>query len=135
MSDKLFYVVLSYYSRNTNHKKDTPTITVYFIFTFLFFCLLMDVFIAGSLFVKFPKSIQMSKFHLLILGSFCAALVYLVYYWRGRYLRIYRFHRQNEFLNSISGRRFYWTLLIILLTSPISLALLINKFVHGYWVH
>lgn len=135
MPDKLFYVVLSYYSRNTVHKIETPTITVYFIFAILFFCLYLDLFILGSLVIDYPKSVHRSKLLLIIVGIICTALVHFAFYRNGRYVEIYQRYRHAIFLNSSAGRRFYWGLLFILLTSPFTMGLLINKLVFGYWVH
>ena len=135
MLDSLYYVVLSYYSRKTIHQKDTPILTVFFIFTYLFFCLFLDMFIIGSLFLEYPASIHRSKILLILLGALCMVIVYLSFFRNGRSLKVYKNYRRDTFLNNTLGRRFYWCVLIVIFTSPFTIALLINKFVFGYWVH
>jgi len=135
MLDPFYYVILSYYSTKSTHKNDTPVITVFFIFTYLFFCLFLDIFIIASLFLNYPGSIHRSKILLILLGALCILIVYLVFYRNSRYVEIDRNYRQNPFLNSKLGHRFYWCVLIVIFTSPFTIALLINKFVFGYWVH
>lgn len=101
MIDKLFYVLLSYYSRNTNHKKDTPVITVFFILIMLFFCMLLAVFHLFETFILdsqgWVPSKQFVTWSLTILAT---VIDYFLFVYRKRHIEIYKRYRSDSFLNS-----------------------------------
>ena len=134
MIDKLFYVLLSYYSRKTNHKIDTPMITVFFIFTFLTASLLLVL----NMVIAYVQNIErrgivISKpvgYLMLLISGLCT---YFLFVYKKRYVTIYKTYRNHSFLNEKSGRRFYWFITLMIVLSPYILALAMNKIVHGYW--
>jgi len=134
MIDKLFYVLLSYYSRNTNHKIDTPVITVYFIFTFLIcsFLLLAAMILSYIQDIE-RKSTGISKPASYLMLVISGVTVYLLFVVNKRYLKVYNRFRGNKFLNSKAGKWMYWSIALIIVISPYVLILLVNKVVHGYW--
>ena len=134
MIDKLFYVLLSYYSRKTDHKIDTPMITVFFIFTFLTASLLLVLNMTFAYMQNIERrGIVISKpiGYLMLLIS--ALITYFSFVYKKRYVTIYKTYRSYPFLNEKGGRRLYWFVTLMIILSPYILALAMNKIVHGYW--
>lgn len=133
--DKLFYVILSYYSRNTDHKVDTPVITVFFLFTILFFSLqLLALHLLG---VAFPSTIferRLPGWAIILMLIFSGVLVYVTFIADQRYLEIYESHRVDQFANSKMGKRVYWTCFFLLLLSPFIATSITNKITKGFWI-
>lgn len=121
MFDKLYYVILSYYSRNTDHKIDTPGITVFFIFSILFFCLayLLILLITDIIYYPVHQTFNFGKPTVLGIGAATSLPVYLLFIRNKRYLKIYTKYRSDLFLNSKTGRWVYWCVYILLLLSPV----------------
>ncbi|TKT91787.1 hypothetical protein [Dyadobacter frigoris] len=121
MLDRLYYVILSYYSRNTEHKIDTPGITVFFIFTILFYCLAYVLILPTIDIINYPDHAQLTIGKPTMLGILITsgALVYLLFIRNKRYLKIYTKYRSDTFLNSKTGRWVYWGIYILLLLSPV----------------
>jgi hypothetical protein len=133
--DKLFYVILSYYSRNTEHKVDTPVITVFFIFTLLLFCLqLFLVDLTKLLFIPNVARHKYSKALVWGILFLCGLCVYFFFIWQKRYLIIYDRYRSDVFLNSPNGKILNWAAAIVILLSPIIFAVVKNKITRGFWV-
>lgn len=133
--DKMFYVILSYYSRSTNHKKDTPLITVFSLFTVMFFSL--QLLVIHCFRVGFPSSVLEKRppgWVIMLMLIFCGSLVYAAFISDNRYLEIYKSHRTDEFANSKIGKRVYWAYFLLLLISPFIAAMIANKITKGYWV-
>lgn len=120
MFDKIFYVILSYYSRNTEHKVDTPGVTVFFIFSILFFCLAYLLILMTTFIVYYPvhQTLNFGRFTILFIGAITALTVYLLFIRNKRYLKIYSRYRSDTFLNNNTGRLVYWCIYILLLLSP-----------------
>jgi hypothetical protein len=121
MLDKIYYVILSYYSRNTDHKIDTPGTTVFFIFSILFFCLayLLILVVTDIVYYPFSPKHSFGKPIVLGIGAVTSLAVYLIFIWNKRYLKIYSKYRNDPFLNSKMGRWVYWCIYIMLLLSPV----------------
>ena len=132
MFDKLFYVILSYYSRNTEHKIDTPGITVFFIFSILFFCLAYLLILISIDIINYPvyPLLKLSKIAVLGIGAASSLAVYLVFILNKRYLKIYSKYRSDPFLNNRKGRLIYWGIYIILLLSPIIFIKIEGSFIY-----
>ncbi|GLU55567.1 hypothetical protein [Dyadobacter frigoris] len=132
MFDKLFYVILSYYSRNTEHKIDTPGITVFFIFSMLFFCLAYLLILISIDIINYPvyPLLKLSKITVLGIGAASSLAVYLLFILNKRYLKIYSKYRSDSFLNSKTGRWIYWGIYILLLLSPIIFIKIEGSFIY-----
>lgn len=133
MFDKLFYVILSYYSRNTEHKIDTPGITVFFIFSMLFFCLAYLLILISIDIINYPvyPLLKLSKITVLGIGAASSLAVYLLFILNKRYLKIYSKYRSDSFLNSKTGRCICWGIYILLLLSPIIFIKIEGSFIYG----
>jgi hypothetical protein len=133
MFDKIYYVVLSYYSLNTEHKIDTPGITVFFIFTILFYCLAYVLILTTIDIINYPDYPQLNIGKPVMLGILITSgsMVYLLFVRNKRYLKIYSKYRSDPFLNSKTGRWFYWCVYILLLVSPIIFIKIERKFIYG----
>lgn len=134
MFDKLFYVILSYYSRNTEHKIDTPGITVFFIFSILFFCLAYLLILISIDIINYPvyPLLKLSKIAVLGIGAASSLAVYLVVILNKRYLKIYSKYRSDPFLNNRKGRLIYWGIYILLLLSPIIFIKIEGSFIYDF---
>ena len=133
MIDKIFYVLLSYYSRNTNHKKDTPVITVFFIFILLFFCMLLAVYhLFRTAFLDNLGLIPTKQFVTWSLTILATIIDYVLFVYKKRHVEIYKRYRSDSFLNSKFGRWSYWVLFFVLMASPFILTAITNKFVKGF---
>lgn len=135
MFDKLFYVILSYYSRNTEHKIDTPGITVFFIFSLVFCCFTLLVITVLNV-LKNPESrnLGISKTDGYLILSISCGIIYFFFIRNKRYLKIYSGYRSDLFLNSKSGRLVYWCMLVFLILSPFIFMVLRNRLVFGHWI-
>ena len=135
MIDKLYYVVLSHYSRKTDHKVDTPVITVFFIFSLILCCLSL-LGITISVVLKDPESrnLGISKDEGLLILAISCGTVYLAFVRNKRFLKIYARYRQDKFLNSKRGRWVYGCVLYFLILSPFIFMLIRNRIIFGHCI-
>lgn len=135
MLDKLYYVILSYYYSKTEHKKDTPVITVFFIFSLVLCCFILLVITMLNV-LKNPESrnLGISKTDGYLILSICCGIIYFFFIRNKRYLKIYSRYRSDVFLNSKCGRLVYWCMLVFLILSPFIFMVLRNRLVFGHWI-
>ncbi len=135
MLGKLYYVILNHYSLKTEHKIDTPVITVFFIFSLVLCCFTLLVITVLTV-LKNPESrnLGISKTDGYLMLSISCCIFYFFFIRNKRYLKIYSRYRSDMFLNSENGRLLYWCILIFLILSPFIFMVLRNRLVFGHWI-
>lgn len=139
MIDKLFYIIYNSYYKHGEYKNDNPSLTVGGIFVGCFFGIGLSIKsiinFTNPLFdpVNNPAA-KASKPLMLLVTLICGVLVYFVFYHNKRYQKIYEQFKEDGFLNSKLAKYLAFTTAILIIISPLILALLYNKICRGYWV-
>ena len=127
MVDKLFYVIFNKYYENGHFKKGNPVVTTGGIFTI---CLVMifktiDLIVLYSedLYVKLEKP---NPFITLLTVLAAGSVIYFVFFFRDRHMRIYEKFSDNNFLNSK---------LATVLGFATVIALILSMFIVGFVRH
>lgn len=127
--DFIFYVIFNSYFKHGNYKNDIPPLTVGGIFAFLFFCMVLliqgiyEYFQFGNVPVR-----SFGEIYTILIGWICAGLVYFIFYYNKRYIRIYNRFKDNKLANSWTGRILGWGLLAFLMFSPFMFVLIRKNF-------
>lgn len=135
MINKLFYIIYNSYYKHGAYKNDIPTLTVGAIFGVFFLSIGYSSLIVfgwiNPMYYNLPK---LSKAILSLITLLFGIIVYFVFYHEKKYQRIYIKYKEDTFLNSKSGKVFGFFFVLIIIVSPIILALARNKICAGYWV-
>jgi uncharacterized membrane-anchored protein len=127
--DFIFYIIFNSYFKDGHYKNDIPPLTVGGIFTILFFCIILliqgiyEYFQFGNIAVR-----SFGKIYAILIGWICAGLVYFVFYYNKRYIKIYNRFKDDKFANSWIGGIFGWGLLALLMLSPFMFVLVRKNF-------
>ena len=132
--NKLFYIIYNSYYKHGAYKNDIPSLTVGGIFFILFSSILKSIMMLVEWTETFYKKFEYSSGkNFFIITSSCL-LVYFVFYHNKRYQKIYTKYKNNAFLNSKTAKLLGFSLVIIMILSPIFLAAIHTKIKYGWWI-
>lgn len=99
MIDKLFFIIYHSYYRKGNYKNDIPPLTVDGIFTISCFGIIISCKALYERGINIPAQKMEKPMVLLVL--FCTAIVvYLFFFFKRRYIKIYQKYVDDKFLSS-----------------------------------
>lgn len=134
--NKLFYIVYNSYYKHGQFKNDIPSLTVAGIFAIMFFSLILfGLFIIGWIYPEYAYA-KISKSNKSIhhfIAIFCCLVTYFAFYYNKRYIKIYQTYKDSEFLNSSTAKFQAFLFIVLVILSPIILALIQNKVTLGHW--
>ncbi|MNK14814.1 hypothetical protein D3C87_329450 [compost metagenome] len=120
--DYIFYIIYNSYYKNGNYKNDIPALTVGGIFTVVFFCLVQLVNYVRAYLLHddnvAKNGLGFSKMTVMLIAWGCALLVYLVFYYNKRYIKIHNQFKDNAFANSWPGKMVGWLAIALMMLSP-----------------
>jgi hypothetical protein len=132
--NRLFYVIYNSYYKDGQYKDDIPSLTVGGIFTISFFSIGLSIFNLIGWINPLYSKIKIGNFITFFSISFCALIVYFLFYHNKRYRKIYQTYKNNVFLNSKLAKRFSFFIVILFILSPIILVMIQTKIHYGWWI-
>jgi len=121
--DFIFYTVFSYYydKGKINKKNYPPVAQTYFIFVIFFCGLIIGIYMITTFTTINTKNTFLWGISSKILALFSFILTYFVFFFKKRYMNIYKRFEQKHFANSTRAKLLGWLLYFIGLASPIIL--------------
>jgi hypothetical protein len=132
--NKLFYIIYNSYYKHGEYKDDIPSLTVGGIFTISIFSVARFFSDLIGWFKPSYFEAKQSNIITVLLTFLYGLIVYILFYHNKRYQKIYAKYKNNTFLNSKTAKFIGFSLVIIMIMSPIFLAALHTKIKYGWWI-
>ncbi|SOD92083.1 hypothetical protein SAMN06269250_3789 [Spirosoma fluviale] len=144
--DKWFFVIYNCYYKGEDYKNNIPAFTVTILFAFVFFSTTFLLYSLYNDFIKFiinnvapTRSDTGSKHAGITTSNFLAALLFLVisslmFIKNKRYIVIYETYRSNQALSSYHAKYLAFSLIILVILSPILFAFIRNYYFWRTWL-
>lgn len=134
--NRLFYIIYNSYYKHGAYKNDIPSLTVAGIFSVCFLSVASFIVLLIRI-IEDPMGYRgehISKPITSLITLLFGGIVYFVFYHNKKYKRIYETYKDDVFLNSQMAKYLGFTICLVIIVSPLVLALVRNKVYLGYWV-
>ncbi|MFB5945715.1 hypothetical protein [Albibacterium profundi] len=134
MMQKLFYIVYNSYYKHGEYRNDVPLVTVWGILVVSLASLtVFGIFAVHALLKPTARLPSQIKDTWMLIYIFYSVLYCVFFVFNKRYVKIYNRYKDDQFLNSKTGKAIAWAFVIFSFVSPFAFALIWNKIVFGAW--
>ncbi|RZK18830.1 MAG: hypothetical protein EOO86_09165 [Pedobacter sp.] len=135
MIDKFFFIIYNSYFKNGAYKNDNPPFAVGLIFGLALFSLVFDLKIITYWIIDPAFLVRGgSKTSTTLQSLLCLFGIYIVFFYKKRYLSICTKYMNSEFLNSLIAKIIAFFTIVLLILSPLLIGLVKNKVTRGRWL-
>lgn len=134
--NKLFYIIFNSYYKHGEYKNDNPALTVGGIFTVFFFSIALSALMISNLsnYPINPLIPNFSKPIIILICTFFGAIVYLLFFYNNRHLKIYEKYKEAIFLNSKLAKRLGFFIIFFIILFPLLIGILCVRIYLGHWI-